>query len=140
MWAMHRVADADRERASDSLRRHYERGRLTFDELSDRVEVAIRAETNGDLSAALRGLPAPWHPSEVAPRASAAGHAAARVFLFLVLAAVWSVVSFVLLIVFLVVLAADASATTELVIPAAWVFVTYLLVRAWRRPLRRARR
>ena len=137
MWAMYRVADADRERASESLRRHYARGRLSFDELSDRVELAVRADTNGDLRTALEGLPAPWHPSEVAPRATAAGHAAARVLLFVVLAALWSIVSFVLLIVFLVVLATDASATTELAVPALWAALTYLMVRAWRRSGRR---
>ena len=137
MSPMYRVADADRDRASDSLRSHYARGRLTFEELSDRAEIAVRAETNGDLRAALRGLPSPWHPSEVAPRASAAGHAAARVLLFVVLAALWSIVSFVLLVVFLVVLATDASATTELAVPTLWAALTYLMVRAWRRSGRR---
>ena len=139
MPSMYRVADVDRERASESLRRHYERGRLTFEELSDRVELALRARTDGELRDALRGLPAPWHPREVAPLASAAGRVAGRVLLFCVLAAVWSIVSFVLLVVFLVVLAADASPSTELAVPVLWGLLTYLVIRAWQRPALRER-
>ncbi len=134
---MHLIADGDRDRASESLRRHYARGRLTFEELSDRLELALRARTRGELRAALRGLPAFWHPSELAEVADAAGRAAGRALLFCALAATWSIVTFVLLVVFLVVLAADASAMAELAVPTLWAGVTYLLWRAWHRPARR---
>lgn len=138
MPRMYLIADGDRDRASESLRRHYARGRLTFEELSERTELALRARTDGELRAALRGLPAPWNLRELAPVAEAAGRAAGRALLFCVLAGLWSFVSFVLLIVFLVVVAADASSTTELAVPILWATVTYLVWRAWRRPARRA--
>jgi hypothetical protein len=135
---VHLVADVDRDRASQSLRRHYARGRLTVEELSERLELALRARTDGELRAALRGLPAFWHPSELAPAAEAAGRAAGRALLLCALAAAWSTVTFVLLVVFVVVLAADASRTTELAVPTLWAGLTYVLWRAWRRPTRRA--
>ena len=131
---MQLVADSDRERASNSLRRHYERGRLTVEELSERVELALRARTDVELRAALRGLPAPWSVSELAPVAEAAGRVATRAVLFFALATLWSILSFVLLVVFIVVLAADASTGTELTVPVAWLTITYMIWRAWRRP------
>ena len=134
---MQLVADRDRERASNSLRRHYERGRLSVEELSDRVELALQARTDGELRAALRGLPAPWSVSELAPMAEAAGRVATRAVLFLALATLWSILSFVLLVVFVIVLAADASTGTELAVPLAWLGMTYMIWRAWRRPAAR---
>ena len=135
---MYLLADADRDRASQSLRRQYECGRLTFDELSERTELALRARTRSELRAALRGLPAPWDPRELASAAEAARRAAGRAALFVLLAGLWSIVSFVLLIVFLVTVAADAATVTELAILLLWASMTYVVWRAWRRPLRRA--
>jgi hypothetical protein len=138
MRRMYLVADGDRQRASQSLRRHYVRGRLTFEELSERTELALRARTDGELRAALRDLPAPWNPRELAPVAEAAGRAAGRALLFFALAGLWCVVTFVLLIVYLVAVAVDASTLTELGVLLLWASVTYLVWRAWRRPARRA--
>ncbi len=133
---MHLVADRDRDRVSASLRRHYERGRLTVEELAERMEVAVRARTDVELRAALRDLPAPWARAELAPVAAEAGRLATRALLFCALAAAWSVVSLVLLVVFLVVLAADVSAATELAVPLSWAALTFLLWRAWQKPRR----
>jgi hypothetical protein len=52
-----RVSDAERERMVDALRDHYADGRLSSDELEERVERAYHATTRGDLSALMRDLP-----------------------------------------------------------------------------------
>ena len=52
-----RVSDAEREAAVATLRSHYESGRLTFEEFSDRVDEAYAARTDVQLDAALRELP-----------------------------------------------------------------------------------
>ncbi|MGH3665746.1 MAG: DUF1707 SHOCT-like domain-containing protein [Egibacteraceae bacterium] len=73
-----RASDADRERVVALLRRHAADGRLTLDELGDRIGEAYAARTTGDLVPVLRELPAPmpeppratvarprrtWHPA-----------------------------------------------------------------------------
>jgi hypothetical protein len=52
-----RGADADRERAVAALRDHAVAGRLTLEELADRVGSALAATTHGDLDATLAGAP-----------------------------------------------------------------------------------
>jgi DUF1707 SHOCT-like domain len=53
-----RVADADRERAVAALREHAVAGRLTLEELADRVGNALAATTQADLEGVLGDLPA----------------------------------------------------------------------------------
>ena len=53
-----RVSDAQREQASVALREHCAAGRLTLEELSQRLDEAYRARTAGELEQALRELPA----------------------------------------------------------------------------------
>jgi hypothetical protein len=52
-----RVSDHERERAVEALREHYADGRLTSDELEERVEHAYHARTRGDLDALMSDLP-----------------------------------------------------------------------------------
>jgi hypothetical protein len=52
-----RVADADREQAVDELREHALAGRLTADELEDRIGSAYRATTRADLDRLKIDLP-----------------------------------------------------------------------------------
>jgi hypothetical protein len=52
-----RVADADRERVVSELQEHAAAGRLTADELEERVGSAYRATTRGDLDALRSDLP-----------------------------------------------------------------------------------
>jgi len=55
----HVRVDADeRERAATALQTHYIAGRLTHDELDDRVSQAYAARTRGDLASLLGDLPA----------------------------------------------------------------------------------
>jgi len=52
-----RVSDQDRDRAAAEIREHFAAGRLTADELSERMSVAYTARTEADLRAARRELP-----------------------------------------------------------------------------------
>jgi hypothetical protein len=56
-----RVGDADRQAVVSELQQHYVQGRLTSDELGERVAQALNARTFGDLSQPLADLPA-LHP------------------------------------------------------------------------------
>jgi hypothetical protein len=52
-----RVSDQQRERAVQDIREHFAAGRLTEDELSDRVQAAYAAQTQRELMAQLADLP-----------------------------------------------------------------------------------
>ena len=131
---MHLIADGDRDRASEALRGHYQRGRLSLDELAERLDVALSPRTSRELRTAVRGLPSPWSPGELASTFEGATRAASRILLFLALAGVWSMASLFLLVAFVVVLAAGASAAAQVAVPVLWIAVSYLAWRAWKRP------
>ncbi len=52
-----RVGDAEREATAAELREHFTSGRLTLDELNERLDKAFAAKTRGDLDALMRDLP-----------------------------------------------------------------------------------
>lgn len=52
-----RASDADRERVAERLREHAGAGRLTMDELSERLETVLAARTLGELEPPLADLP-----------------------------------------------------------------------------------
>jgi hypothetical protein len=52
-----RAADADRERALAELRRHGGEGRLSPEELEERVEAVLQARTHGELRELFSDLP-----------------------------------------------------------------------------------
>lgn len=52
-----RVSDADRERVTARLRDHFAEGRLTREELDERVTAALSAKTVGDLRRLMTDLP-----------------------------------------------------------------------------------
>ncbi len=52
-----RASDADRERVTARLRDHFAEGRLTQDELDERVTAALSAKTLGDLRELMTDLP-----------------------------------------------------------------------------------
>jgi DNA-binding PadR family transcriptional regulator len=53
-----RAGDADRDAAAAALGEHFAQGRLTLDELHARLDATLAATTHGELSQALRDLPA----------------------------------------------------------------------------------
>jgi Domain of unknown function (DUF1707) len=54
-----RVSDSDRDRAAAQLRDYYAEGRLTSEELDERVTAALNAQTAGDLRRLMTDLPSP---------------------------------------------------------------------------------
>lgn len=52
-----RASDADRDRVAGALREHCAQGRLTVDELNERLEAAFSARTLGDLEQVTKDLP-----------------------------------------------------------------------------------
>jgi predicted signal transduction protein with EAL and GGDEF domain len=120
------VGDGDRERVAASLRRHYVAGRLSDGELADRLELALRARTRTELLVAARALPGAIWDELLLPPARAVG----RGMLLLALAAVWSVVSVLLFLAFVVtVVVHGATATTLAGFPLVWALMTWML---WR--------
>lgn len=57
-----RVGHAEREAVAAELREHYASGRITLDELNERLDAALAAKTRADLDALMRDLP-PARPS-----------------------------------------------------------------------------
>jgi hypothetical protein len=67
-YSLMRVSDSDRERAADVLREAAGHGRITMDELDERLELTYAAKTYADLAAVTRDLPGPAQaPSAVQP-------------------------------------------------------------------------
>jgi hypothetical protein len=94
-----RVSDQQREQAAEAIRDHFAAGRLSDDELNERVQAALRAQTEPELRALLADLPqlpvsARQRKAELAERR---GHLQRRLLqqtgggmaLFVVCAAVW---------------------------------------------------
>ena len=129
------VGDRDRERTAGALRRHYVEGRVSADELAERLERTLRARTRLDLLLATRSLPGHSPLRELLePRARAAAWAVGRALLGVLLAAAWALSTVVFLLTFAVVVVADGASTEVLVgFPLAWALVSWLLWRAWRR-------
>ena len=101
-----RVGDADREATAAELREHYASGRLTLDELNERLDKVFAAKTRADLDAVMRDLPSAGRAAAGAPLASSgvtswqsgsgsgSGAGAGRPFSFAtaLLTTVWSLV------------------------------------------------
>jgi hypothetical protein len=62
-----RVGDADREAVAAQLREHYADGRLTLDELNERLDETFAAKTKADLNVVMRDLPHVARPLTDAP-------------------------------------------------------------------------
>ena len=54
-----RISDADREQVAARLREHYAEGRLSQDELEERISATFSAKTYGDLRHVMADLPEP---------------------------------------------------------------------------------
>src|SRR5215813_7343849 len=125
------VGDRERDRAADELARHYREGRLTADELAQRLETALRARNGAQLGSALKELPAAWSRGNVIRTARNAAILAGTVV-------VWMFWNVALLVAFVAWLAANGPSLGALVIfPLLWIATSWLLWTASRR--RRAR-
>jgi len=54
-----RVGDAERDATMTQLREHFVAGRLTFDELTERIDAALIAKTQRQIDALMADLPRP---------------------------------------------------------------------------------
>jgi hypothetical protein len=52
-----RIGDVERDAAMAALQEHFAAGRLTFDELTDRIDGALTAKTQGQIDALMADLP-----------------------------------------------------------------------------------
>ncbi len=90
-----RASDADRDRVVDMLRDHAAAGRLSADELEERIEVALAARTAGELDALLTDLPGSAdrrrteHRHDLARRAFAE-HLRVYLMVMVLLVAIWA--------------------------------------------------
>ena len=64
-----RVGDADRDAVAAQLREHYADGRLTLEELNERLDQAFAAKTKADLNTVMRDLPQAARPAAGMPAA-----------------------------------------------------------------------
>jgi len=62
-----RVGDAERDATMTQLREHFVAGRLTFDELTDRIDAALVAKTQRQIDALIADLPRPPKPARPEP-------------------------------------------------------------------------
>jgi hypothetical protein len=61
-----RIGDAERDIAMTQLREHFVAGRLTFDELTERIDAALVAKTQRQVDRLLADLPRPPRPHRAA--------------------------------------------------------------------------
>ena len=88
-----RASDAEREHHAELLREHAAQGRLTVDELDERLDRVYAARTLGDLApvvADLPDLPAPSAPERPARRRSLRPEVVAYLAVNLMLIVIWA--------------------------------------------------
>lgn len=86
-----RASDPEREQHADLLREHAAQGRLTVEELSERLELVYGAQTRGELSRLVEDLPALAPPARQRRRRIALpSELVPFVLVNLVLIAVWA--------------------------------------------------
>jgi Flp pilus assembly protein TadB len=126
------VGDRDRDRAAHELQRHYREGRLTADELAQRLETALRARSGPQLRSALKELPAAWSWGDSVRALRNAAIVVGTAF-------VWLLGSLGLLVAFVAWVAANGPSLGALVVfPLLWIVASWVLWTGSRR--RRARR
>jgi Flp pilus assembly protein TadB len=81
-----RISDADRTDVADRLSKHYGDGRLDETEFNERLDKAMKAKTQADLSGLFHDLPDVDSPTEIAPRRRPARPFFRVVFLIFVIA------------------------------------------------------
>ena len=87
-----RASDAEREHHVELLREHAAQGRLSVEELSDRLDRAYAAQTRGELAVIVADLPTP-EPRRDPPRAHgvpARSNLAAFLAVNVMLIAIWA--------------------------------------------------
>jgi uncharacterized protein DUF1707 len=120
------IGDRERERAVELLKRHYLRGRLTAEELADRLELALAARRDGEVRVALAELPAARGDQLGGMRAGleAMWRAAGRAAFVVAVWTLWWAASLVLLIGFVSAVVLRGFSPVTIALPALWVLCT----------------
>jgi hypothetical protein len=128
------AGDRDREAATAVLREHYVGGRLTLDEVTERIGRVLTARSQAELRGALTGLPGFPEPGDLAARGRTVARTALRGAALVVFTGAYLMFSMTLLLVFaLTLLLQGASGSMLLGFLLVWLVPTYLLTRLWRR-------
>jgi uncharacterized protein DUF1707/2TM domain-containing protein len=90
-----RASDAERERQADRLREHAAEGRITIEELEERLDRVYSARTGGELDQVLQDLPrvrlpAERHRRQARRRKDFHAHLAPYVMVNLLLVVIWA--------------------------------------------------
>jgi len=80
-----RIGDAERDLAMTQLREHFVAGRLTFDELTERIDAALIAKTQRQIDLLTADLPRPPRPAGSEPTVPAPAPDAGRFLVFAML-------------------------------------------------------
>jgi len=80
-----RIGDAERDSVMTQLREHFVAGRLTFDELTDRIDVALTAKTQGHIDRLMADLPRSPRPARTAAAPAVPAPDAGRFLVFAML-------------------------------------------------------
>jgi hypothetical protein len=78
-----RVGDAERDATMTQLREHFVAGRLTFDELTERIDAALVAKTQRQIDALIADLP--WPPKVARSESTVAAPDPGRFLVFAML-------------------------------------------------------
>jgi hypothetical protein len=125
------VGDRERDRTAQELQRHYREGRLTTEELAQRLETALRARNGAQLRSALKELPGAvrWVDSEAVREAlRSPGRTVRNAAILAGTAVVWAFWSIGMLVAFVAWLAAHGpSLGALLVFPLLWFGLSWVL-------------
>ena len=80
-----RIGDAERDATMAQLRDHFVAGRLTFDELTERIDLALAAKTQRHIDGLMADLPRPPRAARGEPPQRAADQDAGRFLVFALL-------------------------------------------------------
>jgi Domain of unknown function (DUF1707) len=131
------IGDRERERAANQLTEHYLQGRLSLDELTQRLELALSARRHTDVRRAFADLPASWRQQVAGARSGldSMWRGVCHAALVLAVWVLWAAVSFALLVGFIVsVLVQGLSLSNGLLFPALWLGSTAVARHVTRRP------
>jgi hypothetical protein len=80
-----RIGDAERDATMAQLRDHFVAGRLTFDELTERIDLALAAKTQGQINGLMADLPRSPRAARGEPPQPVADQDAGRFLVFALL-------------------------------------------------------
>lgn len=130
------IGDRERERAANQLTEHYLQGRLSLEELTERLELALTARRHSEVRRAFAELPATWREQVAGARSGldAMWRGVCRAALLVAVWLLWAAASLALLVGFVIsVLVQGLSLTNGLLFPALWLGCTGVARHATRR-------